>query len=238
MPTPLAVQCRAVTVRRGDTTALDAVSLQVARGSITGLFGPSGCGKTTLMRAIVGTQANVDGEIDVLGLPAGSPSLCRRIGYATQSASTYTDLSVADNVSYFAALHGARANVAATLAAVGLTPYAKRRASDLSGGQVNRVSIACALVAKPELLILDEPTVGLDPVLRAELWQYFAEMAAAGTTLLVSSHVMDEAEHCDEMILMRGGRILAQCTPRQLKSRTGEDSIDAAFLTLIEEGRP
>lgn len=234
MATQPAVRCTSVTVHRGDTVACDNVSLHIDRGSITGLFGPSGCGKTTLMRSIVGTQAKVAGSIDVLGEPAGTAALRRRIGYATQSASTYADLSVVDNVTYFASLHGTTDNVAETLAAVGLTAYAKRRVSDLSGGQINRVSIACALVAKPELLILDEPTVGLDPVLRAELWHYFATLAADGTTLLVSSHVMDEAEHCAEMILMRAGRVLAQCTPADLKSRTGKPSIDDAFLALIE----
>ncbi|GAB10460.1 putative ABC transporter ATP-binding protein [Gordonia araii NBRC 100433] len=221
-------------MHRGGVLACDDVSLTIARGTITGLFGPSGCGKTTLMRSIIGTQANVAGTVDVLGEAAGAKTLRRRVGYATQSASTYADLSVIDNVTYFASLHGTRANVAETLDAVGLTPYARRRTSDLSGGQINRVSIACALVAKPELLILDEPTVGLDPVLRAELWRYFARLATEGSTLLVSSHVMDEAEHCDEMILMRDGAVLTQCTPAELKARTGKSSIDDAFLALIE----
>ncbi|QKT06455.1 ABC transporter ATP-binding protein [Gordonia sp. X0973] len=236
MTAPVAVRCESVTVRRGSTVACDDVTLHIGSGSITGLFGPSGCGKTTLMRSIVGTQAGVKGTIEVLGQPAGAAALRRRVGYATQAASTYSDLTVIENVAYFAALTGSGANVAQTLDAVGLAPYAKRRAADLSGGQINRVSIACALVAKPELLILDEPTVGLDPVLRAELWQYFATLAAAGTTLLVSSHVMDEAEHCDEMILMRDGKVLSQCTPAELKSRTRKTSIDDAFLALIEQG--
>lgn len=232
---PPAVSCEHVTVRRGTITAVDDLTVSIPRGSITGLLGPSGCGKTTLMRSIVGTQKNVDGVVEVLGHPAGSPTLRRHVGYVTQAASVYTDLTVGQNVHYFATLFDAEAHVDEALRAVDLTDYVDHPTSGLSGGQVNRVSIACALVTQPTLLILDEPTVGLDPVLRADLWTRFDALAGAGVTLLVSSHVMDEAAHCDNLILMRGGRLVAQLTPAELRSRTGQSNLEDAFLTLIEE---
>ncbi len=231
----LAVEVRNLRVKRGATEVLRDVGLTVERGSITGLLGPSGCGKTTLMRSIVGTQIVESGELTVLGEPAGSPSLRRRVGYVTQAPSIYDDLSVRDNVAYFAAVYGrSRDDVAAAIDLVGLSDRTKHRGDELSGGQKTRVSLACALVADPELLILDEPTVGLDPVLRAELWARFHDLAARGVTLLVSSHVMDEAEHCDQLLLMREGRLLAELTPAELRARTGESNLDQAFLTLIQ----
>ncbi|NMO00573.1 ABC transporter ATP-binding protein [Gordonia sp. TBRC 11910] len=232
---PPAISCDRVTVRRGQTTAVDDLSMTIPQGSITGLLGPSGCGKTTLMRAIVGTQRNAEGTVNVLGYPAGSPILRRHVGYVTQSASVYTDLTVVQNVRYFATLFDAESNVDDALAAVGLTDFADRPTSGLSGGQVNRVSIACALVTQPTLLILDEPTVGLDPVLRADLWARFDALARSGVTLLVSSHVMDEAAHCDNLLLMRGGHLVAQLTPDELRSRTGQSNLEDAFLALIKE---
>ncbi|GAB17125.1 putative ABC transporter ATP-binding protein [Gordonia effusa NBRC 100432] len=235
MNPPPAIACEHVTVRRGPITAVDDLSVTIPQGSITGLLGPSGCGKTTLMRSIVGTQRNVEGVIEVLGHPAGSATLRRHVGYVTQSASVYTDLTVEQNVRYFATLFDAEDKIDEALAAVDLTSYAPHPTSDLSGGQVNRVSIACALVTSPTLLILDEPTVGLDPVLRADLWARFAGLAESGVTLLVSSHVMDEAAHCDNLILMRDGRLVSQLTPIELRSRTGQSNLEDAFLTLIEE---
>lgn len=229
-----AIRCENVSVRRGRATAVDDLTVSVPAGSITGLLGPSGCGKTTLMRAIVGTQKNVRGRITVLDRPAGAPGLRSEIGYVTQAASVYTDLTVGQNVRYFAMLFGARQNVEEAIDAVGLRPYVDQRAGDLSGGQLNRVSIACALVTRPRLLILDEPTVGLDPVLRADLWGRFADLARSGVTLLISSHVMDEAAHCDELILMREGALVAQLSPDELRSRTGETNLEHAFLLLIE----
>ncbi|MGW2664772.1 ABC transporter ATP-binding protein [Nocardia tengchongensis] len=224
-------------VRRGGHQVLQDISLTVPRGSITGLLGPSGCGKTTLMRSIVGTQIIESGTVRVLGDEAGSRSLRRRVGYVTQAPSIYDDLTVADNVAYFGALYGASsAEVETALAAVGLSSHAGHRGSELSGGQRTRVSLACALVADPELLVLDEPTVGLDPVLRADLWEQFGALAKQGRTLLVSSHVMDEAEHCDRLLLMREGRLLAQLTPAELRSDTGESSLENAFLKLIRMG--
>lgn len=233
-----AVEVRNLAVRRGGRQVLHDVSLTIPRGSITGLLGPSGCGKTTLMRSIVGTQIIESGEISALGLAAGSAALRHCIGYVTQAPSIYSDISVHENVAYFAALYGrGRAAVDAAIQAVGLGEHAKQRGDELSGGQKTRASLACALVAQPELLVLDEPTVGLDPVLRVDLWKQFKELAAAGTTLVVSSHVMDEAEHCDRLLLMREGRLLAQLSPDELRAETGEQNLERAFLALITMGR-
>ncbi|QIS02596.1 ATP-binding cassette domain-containing protein [Nocardia brasiliensis] len=233
-----AVDVRNLAVRRGGRQVLHDISLTIPRGSITGLLGPSGCGKTTLMRSIVGTQIVESGEISALGLPAGSAALRHRIGYVTQAPSIYSDISVRENVAYFAALYGReRAAVDEAIHAVGLDEHAGQRGDELSGGQKTRASLACALVAKPELLVLDEPTVGLDPVLRVDLWQQFHELAAAGTTLVVSSHVMDEAEHCDRLLLMREGHLLAQLSPAELRAETGEENLERAFLALITMGR-
>ncbi|MFI9511129.1 ABC transporter ATP-binding protein [Nocardia sp. NPDC052566] len=235
-PSP-AVDVRHLTVRRGGREVLHDVSLTIPRGSITGLLGPSGCGKTTLMRSIVGTQIVASGEIDALGLPAGSAELRRRIGYVTQAPSIYNDISIRENVAYYAALYGRdHTATAEAIAAVGLLDYATQRGDELSGGQKTRASLACALVAQPELLILDEPTVGLDPVLRVDLWRQFRQLAAAGTTLVVSSHVMDEAEHCDRLLLMRDGHLLAQLSPDELRETTGEQNLEHAFLALITLG--
>jgi len=229
-----AIDIRGLRVIRGKREVLHSFDLQVSSGSITGLLGPSGCGKTTLMRAIVGTQIVESGEVRVLGDLAGSVALRRRVGYVTQSPSVYGDLTVTRNVQYFGALYGkSSADVAAAVDAVGLRRYADQTAADLSGGQRGRVSLACALVASPDVLILDEPTVGLDPVLRVELWERFADLARSGTTLLVSSHVMDEADHCAELILMRDGHLLAQLSPDELRAKTRCERLEDAFLELI-----
>lgn len=224
-------------VTRGGHRALDDVTVRVGAGTITGLLGPSGCGKTTLMRCIVGTQIVDGGTVTVLGSPAGSPVLRHRVGYVTQDATVYRDLRVVDNVRYFAALYGCGpSDVDDAIATVGLDDHRKAFAANLSGGQRTRVSLACALVAHPDLLVLDEPTVGLDPVLRADLWERFDQLARAGTTLLVSSHVMDEADHCDDLLLMRDGRVLAHTTPNQLREDTGCQSLEEAFLSIIRRG--
>ncbi|MEU4416563.1 ABC transporter ATP-binding protein [Nocardia salmonicida] len=236
-PPPIAVQVAGLTVQRGKRPVLRGLTLDIPRGSITGLLGPSGCGKTTLLRSIVGTQLVESGTVTVLGEPAGSAGLRRRVGYVTQAPSIYADISVRDNVAYYAALYGrGRDDTESALGAVGLADHADQLGDQLSGGQKTRASLACALVGKPELLVLDEPTVGLDPVLRVELWKQFRELAAAGTTLLVSSHVMDEAEHCDKLLLMREGELLAQLSPDELRERTDEQNLEAAFLTLITMG--
>lgn len=229
-----AVAIEHLTVVRGRRTALDDVSVRVSRGTITGVLGPSGCGKTTLMRCIVGTQIVVSGTVTVLGRPAGSAELRSRVGYVTQDPTIYDDLRVVDNVRYFAALYGSDADAAdEAIATVGLTDHRTALCGNLSGGQRTRVSLACALVTHPDLLVLDEPTVGLDPVLRVELWEQFDHLARTGTTLIVSSHVMDEADHCGDLLLVRDGRLLAHTTPSRLREETGCTSLEQAFLSII-----
>ncbi len=233
------VRGRGLTVRRGLTDALLDVDLDVPRGTVVGLIGPSGCGKTTLMRSVVGVQRGVRGTLDVFGVPAGSPQLRTRVGYLTQGASVYDDLSVARNLRYAAALHGVRgrevdARVEDVLEQVGLSEETGRRAGSLSGGQRSRVGLAVVLLPRPELLVLDEPTVGLDPVLRRDLWALFARLAAHGATLLVSSHVMDEAARCDRLVLLRQGRVIADSSRDELLARTGTTDVEQAFLTLVE----
>lgn len=229
-----AVDIENLRVVRGKRVALHDFSVRIARGTITGLLGPSGCGKTTLMRSIVGTQIVESGTVTVLGHPAGSPALRHRVGYVTQDPTIYNDLRVIDNVRYFAALYGVAPGLAdAAVDDVGLDDHADAYCGNLSGGQRTRVSLACALVSRPELLVLDEPTVGLDPVLRADLWIKFDELARRGTTLVVSSHVMDEADHCADLLLMREGRLLAHTTPARLREDTGCTSLEEAFLSII-----
>ena len=229
-----AVAAEGLRVVRGEREVLHGLSFVVPAGSIVGLLGPSGCGKTTLMRAIVGVQIVAEGEVVVLGEPAGSPPLRRRVGYVTQAPSVYGDLSVSENLRYFARiLDLPRARVEEVIGAVDLRDHAGQTAGSLSGGQRARVSLATALLGEPELLVLDEPTVGLDPVLRESLWGLFRELAESGTTLLVSSHVMEEAGRCDHLLLMREGRFLARESPAELRARTGEHDLEAAFLALI-----
>ena len=204
-------------------------------GQITGLLGPSGCGKTTLMRALVGVQRGVRGTVTVLGEPAGSPTLRRRVGYVTQTPAVYADLTVGENLQYFAAVLSAdRHRVAEVLEQVSLADRAGQLVQTLSGGQRARVSLATALLSTPELLVLDEPTVGLDPVLRRDLWALFRSLADAGATLLVSSHVMDEAARCDRLLLMRDGRLVADDSPQDLLRRTGARDVEEAFLMIAE----
>ena len=230
-----AVVIDALRVVRGGVTALDAVSFSVPAGQVTGLLGPSGGGKTTLMRAIVGVQIVESGDVTVLGLPAGSPSLRSRVGYVTQSASVYPDLTVRGNLRYFARILGADDDsVERAIDDVDLRAEADRLAGRLSGGQLGRVSLATALLDAPELLVLDEPTVGLDPVLRRDLWDLFHRLASTGVTLLVSSHVMDEASRCERLLLLRDGQLLADDTPAGLLARTGARDMEHAFLTLVE----
>jgi ABC-2 type transport system ATP-binding protein len=230
-----AVTIEHLTVVRGTRTALDDVSVRIARGTITGLLGPSGCGKSTLMRAIVGTQIVASGAVTVLGHPAGSAGLRRRVGYVTQNPTIYDDLRIIDNVRYFGSLYGSEPKSADdAIKTVGLDDHRTALCGNLSGGQRTRVSLACALVSNPDLLVLDEPTVGLDPVLRVELWEQFHQLARRGTTLLVSSHVMDEADHCADLLLMREGRLLAHTTPTKLRKDTGCTSLEQAFLAIIQ----
>ena len=223
-------------VVRGGRLVLDDVSLSVPRGSVTGLLGPSGCGKSTMMRAIVGVQVVAGGSVTVLGQPAGSASLRDRVGYVTQAPSVYADLTVRENLRYFAAVIDAPTDdVDRVIGEVGLDSHADAVVGRLSGGQEARVSLAAALLGQPELLVLDEPTVGLDPVLRRDLWAMFRTLADSGRTLLVSSHVMDEAAHCDRLLLLRDGRLLADDTQSGLLERTGAVDVEAAFLALVDQ---
>jgi ABC-2 type transport system ATP-binding protein len=225
-------------VRRGNREVLKGLSVEVGQGRVTGLLGPSGCGKSTLMRAIVGVQIVAGGTVTVLGRAAGAPDLRRRVGYVTQAPSVYADITIAENLRYFASIVGAdRDRIAHTIATVGLAGHEHQLVGSLSGGERSRVSLATALLNSPELLILDEPTVGLDPLLRGELWGAFHELAAGGTTLLVSSHVMDEASQCDELLLMRDGELLSQSTPDELRRSTGESDLSQAFLAVIRRSQ-
>ncbi len=221
-------------VVRGGRTVIDDLTVAVLPGRVTGLLGPSGCGKSTLMRAIVGVQVVESGSVTVLGRPAGEPSLRHEVGYQTQSPSVYADLTVTENLRYFAAVTGAApSRVDEVISQVDLQDAARQIVGSLSGGQRTRVSLATTLVNRPTVLVLDEPTVGLDPVLRADLWGSFRELTAAGATLLVSSHSMEEAAECDDLLLMRDGAILAATTPDELRALTGESDLSRAFLAVV-----
>ena len=230
-----AIEVRGLTVVRGRRRVLDGLDLDVAGGLVTGLLGPSGCGKSTLLRSIVGVQQTQGGEVSVLGRPAGSAALRSRIGYVTQAASVYDDLTVTENLRFFARVLGVSDDeVARVTGAVGLDDHRSVVVGQLSGGQRSRASLAVALLGSPDVLVLDEPTVGLDPVLRRDLWQLFHRLAEHGATVLVSSHVMDEAERCDQLLLMRDGAVLAHGTPAEIKAQGGGGDIEAAFLGLVE----
>ena len=234
-----AIEISGLRVLRGKSEVLPGLTVSVDAGSVVGLLGPSGCGKSTLMRAIVGVQKVAGGSVTVLGEPAGSALLRGRIGYVTQSPSVYDDLTALENLQYFASVFGVgHERIDAVATSTELTSFATRRVDQLSGGQRSRVSLAAALLPEPELLVLDEPTVGLDPVLRESLWNLFHQLAAGGTTLLVSSHVMDEASRCDEILLMREGRLLDQVAPQQLLERMGTSDMERAFLKLIRQEAP
>ncbi|MBL7256627.1 ABC transporter ATP-binding protein [Paractinoplanes lichenicola] len=231
-----AIEVRDLVVERGRRRVLHGITCTIPRGSVTGLLGPSGSGKTTLIRAIVGVQFVRSGAVTVLGRPAGSAPLRRELGYVTQAPSVYADLSVRENARYFATLLGLHAAEAdRAIADVGLSGARHQLVGNLSGGQRSRASLACAMIGEPKLLVLDEPTVGQDPVLRADLWGRFHELADAGTTLLVSSHVMDEAGRCDRLLLIREGRLIGDDTPAAIRASAGTDDLEEAFLRLIRE---
>lgn len=223
-----------LSITRNKKLILDDVSLDCEPGTITGLIGPSGSGKTTLMRAMLGAQKYQKGSITILDLPAGSSTLRHRIGYVTQSPSVYTDMTVLQNMEYFASIIGAsKRQIPTLLERIGLSGQAKQLVSTLSGGQLARTSLGVALLGDPDFLILDEPTVGQDPILREELWKLFSELAGRGKTLVVSSHIMNEASRCDQLAIVRGGRIMKTTTAEALRRETGEENLDDAFLKLI-----
>jgi ABC-2 type transport system ATP-binding protein len=228
------IEVRALTVVR-DRPVLDRLDVTIGSG-VTGLLGPSGCGKSTLLRSIVGVQQIAGGEVSVLGEPGGSAPLRRRIGYVTQETSVYGDLTVTENLRFFARVLGCPdTEVTKAIDAVDLRSHADAVVNRLSGGQQSRASLAVALLGNPDLLVLDEPTVGLDPVLRRDLWNLFHQLADDGAAVLVSSHVMDEAERCDQLLLMRDGAILAQDTPEAIKQQAGTSDVESAFLALVED---
>jgi ABC-2 type transport system ATP-binding protein len=231
-----AIEVRDLVVDRGKRRVLHGISFVVPAGRVTGLLGPSGSGKTTLIRAIVGVQIVKSGTVTVLGRPAGSAVLRRQVGYVTQAPSVYADLSVRENARYFATLYGLDAQAAdQAIRDVGLGDAAGQLVGNLSGGQRSRASLACAMIGRPGLLVLDEPTVGQDPVLRADLWAKFHALADEGTTLLVSSHVMDEAGRCDRLLLIREGRLIGDDSPAAIRAAAGTDDLEEAFLRLIRE---
>jgi ABC-2 type transport system ATP-binding protein len=235
MPVP-AIRVDNLVVHRGGRVVLPGIDFTIEPGTVTGLLGPSGSGKTTLMRCVVGVQKIKGGTVTVLGRPAGTASLRREVGYVTQSPNVYGDLTVEENVRHRAALYGkGRRDALRAIAQVGLTSATKQLVRNLSGGQRARACLACALVAKPRMLVLDEPTVGLDPLLRRELWGHFSDLAkSTGVTILVSSHVMDEAARCDRILLMRDGQIIADDSPEMIRKSTGTDDLDEAFLRIVE----
>jgi ABC-2 type transport system ATP-binding protein len=231
-----AIEVADLVVERGKRRVLHGISCSVPAGRVTGLLGPSGSGKTTLIRAIVGVQVVRSGTVTVLGEPAGTPALRRTVGYVTQAPSVYADLSVRENARYFASLYGLDAAEAdRAIADVGLADAAGQLVGNLSGGQRSRASLGCAMIGTPRLLVLDEPTVGQDPVLRADLWAKFHALAAAGATLLVSSHVMDEAGRCDRLLLIREGRLIGDDSPAAIRAAAGTEDLEEAFLRLIRD---
>jgi ABC-2 type transport system ATP-binding protein len=230
------IEVEGLDVVRGGQHALSGISLAIGEGTVTGLLGPSGSGKTTLIRAMVGVQRVTRGEVRVLGLAAGSPALRHTVGYVTQAASVYRDLTVRENLRYFASVLGVTSRrIADVISLVSLGAEADARVDRLSGGQQSRVSLATALLGEPKVLLLDEPTVGLDPVLREDLWSLFDQLARTGVTLLVSSHVMEEATRCQRLLLLREGRMLADETPDGLLRQTGAVDLDEAFLRLVRD---
>lgn len=238
---PPAVVVKHVDVRFASTfKALDDVSLALPSGKMIGFIGPSGAGKTTLIRAIVGRQKLTKGSIEVMGMNAGAAKHRSRLSYMTQENSVYPDLTTLQNLQYFATMFGIKkkdmiAEIDGILEVVDMHEQADQLVGSLSGGQKQRVSLAVSLIGKPELMVLDEPTVGLDPVLRDEIWKMFRNLAEQGKTLIISSHVMDEAERCDELVLIRDGKVLAQGSPQGLCEQTGARTVEQSFLKLVGE---
>ena len=232
----MVIDVRDLYIERSHKHILKGITCGVPKGRIVGLLGPSGSGKTTLMRAIVGAQVIKSGTAVVLDEDAGSPALRRRIGYMAQGNSVYSNLSVIENLRYFGRLLDVPSNESdRVLELVELVPQRQQTVATLSGGQQARVSLAIALLGTPPLLVLDEPTVGLDPLLRQKLWQLFERLASAGITLLISSHVMDEASRCGELLLLRDGQLIAQGSVMSLLQQTHTDTLEAAFITLAQK---
>lgn len=231
-----AVKASGLGIKKGNKQILTDLSFTIDSGAVIGLIGPSGSGKTTLMRTIIGVQVISDGTLDVLDIPAGGKQLRKKIGYVTQSPAVYYDLTVGQNLCYFAKLVNAeKSQIDEVIKNVHLEDQRNQLTGSLSGGQLARVSLAVALLGEPELLVLDEPTVGLDPVLRNQLWDLFTELAANGKTLIVSSHVMDEAERCDTLLLLRDGKLLWNDSKEKLLKETAQKTVGDAFVAMIQK---
>lgn len=238
-----AIEIQGLQVVRGGTTILQDIDLHIPRGCVYGLVGPSGSGKTTLIRAILGRQRTAGGTIRVAGHPAGSAELRQRMGYMPQTAAVYNDLTARENLTFFADIYRVgRSRIIEVLRLVDLESAADRPVSTFSGGQRQRVALAAALLPQPDVLLLDEPTVGLDPRLRHRLWSQFADWAKAGTTLLISTHVMDEADRTDRLAFLSNGRLVAEGTPSDLLRRANAQDLETAVLRLTgpetERSRP
>ncbi|HET7615505.1 MAG TPA: ABC transporter ATP-binding protein [Bacillales bacterium] len=218
------------------------VDLTLERPEIFGLLGPSGAGKTTLVKMIAGIDQANEGTVHVLGEKMPNLRTVKRIGYMAQSDALYEDLTAKENLHFFASLYGMRKRernerIAEVLGVVDLIKDENKLVRHFSGGMKRRLSLAAALVHQPEVLILDEPTVGIDPVLRKQVWDAFEELVQKGTAILVTTHVMDEAERCDRLAMIRSGRLIASGTPEALKEDTGTASIEEAFLVFGRDSR-
>jgi ABC-2 type transport system ATP-binding protein len=244
-PSPKAPAVEAIGLRKrfGEIHAVDGIDLALEPGRIYGLLGPNGSGKTTLIRLLTGLARATGGEARILGTKMPSRAALARIGYMPQAEAIYPDLSVGENLAFFARLEG-HADKAAIDAVLDLVELRERKgtpALQLSGGMRRRLSLACTLVHDPKVLFLDEPTVGVDPALRVQFWTHFRRLAASGTTILVASHVMDEADRCDELVFVRDGKVIGRGTGAELRANAGTDNLETAFLVLSgldPEGRP
>jgi ABC-2 type transport system ATP-binding protein len=241
--TAAAVEAKGLRKRFGPIHAVDGIDLALSPGRIYGLLGPNGSGKTTLIRLLSGLARATGGEARILGTKMPSRKTLARIGYMPQAEAIYPELSVGENLGFFARLlgHADKASIDRVLDLVELSGRKGTPALQLSGGMRRRLSLACTLVHEPEVLFLDEPTVGVDPALRVQFWTHFRRLASAGTTILVASHVMDEADRCDELVFVRDGKVIGQGTGTQLREKAGTDNLEAAFLVLSgldPEGRP
>src|SRR5450759_930254 len=237
---PPAVEVAALRKDFGPIHAVDGIDMSLPPGRIYGLLGPNGSGKTTLIRLLMGLASATSGTAKVLGVEMPSRANLSRIGYMTQADGIYPELSVWENLPFFAALYGQtdKAQLHAALELVELDTRANTPAQNLSGGMRRRLSMACALAHHPTVIFLDEPTVGVDPALRVQFWDHFHRLAADGATLLVASHVMDEADRCDELLFIREEHVLAQGTSVELRRRAGTDNIETAFLRFATDPAP
>jgi ABC-2 type transport system ATP-binding protein len=228
------VETRRLSRHFGRIRAVDEVNLQVRAGETYGLLGPNGCGKTTLIRLLVGLLRPTTGEAIVLAKTVPNKDILSQVGYMTQAEAIYQDLTVLENLRFFGSIYGvdSTSRFHEVLGLVELAERANSVVATLSGGMRRRVSLACAMLHNPMLLFLDEPTVGVDPELRVSFWDHFRRLNEQGVTIVVSSHVMDEAEHCHRLGLMRNGRILAEGSASELRQRTGTSTLEEAYLAL------